>query len=93
MRYWYIRESKDVASHSGLQPLMMFPVPSLGKKSRDVSDIFVVTLSALSEGILTTIVLYFMDKLRQKSKIPDKFQKNPFYDITCHIYHLIIQSY
>lgn len=52
----------------GLQPLMMFPVPSIGKEPRTVSDILAITLSALAGGILTTIVLYFMDKCRAEGK-------------------------
>jgi len=53
----------------GLQPLMMFPVPLIGKT---VSDVLATTLSALVGGVLITIVLYFMDKFRsegQKDKL------------------------
>jgi hypothetical protein len=57
----------------GLQPLMMFPIPSIGKEPRTVSDILAVTLSALVGGLLTTIVLYFMDKCRNTAK-KDKVQ-------------------
>jgi hypothetical protein len=57
----------------GLQPLMMFPIPSIGKEPRTVSDILAVTLSALAGGLLTTIVLYFMDKCRNAGK-KDKMQ-------------------
>jgi hypothetical protein len=57
----------------GLQPLMMFPIPSIGKEPRTVSDIFAVTLSALAGGLLTTIALYFMDKCRSAGK-RDKLQ-------------------
>jgi hypothetical protein len=57
----------------GLQPLMMFPIPSIGKEQRTVSDILAVTLSALAGGLLTTIVLYFMDKCRNAGK-KDKLQ-------------------
>jgi hypothetical protein len=57
----------------GLQPLMMFPIPSIGKEPRTVSDIIAVTLSALAGGLLTTIVLYFMDKCRNAGK-KDKLQ-------------------
>jgi len=52
----------------GLQPLMMFPIPSIGKEPRTVSDILAVTLSAFAGGILTTIALYFLDKCRAESK-------------------------
>jgi len=52
----------------GLQPLMMFPIPSFGGEQRTVSDIIAVTLSALAGGLLTTIVLYFMDKCRAEAK-------------------------
>lgn len=44
----------------GLQPLVMFPVPVL---NRTVGDILSVTLSALAGGILSTIALYYMDKV------------------------------
>jgi len=49
----------------GLQPLMLFPIPLINKT---VSDVLAVTLSALAGGILTTIVLYFMDKCRAEGK-------------------------
>jgi hypothetical protein len=49
----------------GLQPLMLFPVPLINKT---VSDVLATTLSALAGGILTTIVLYFMDKCRAEGK-------------------------
>jgi hypothetical protein len=52
----------------GLQPLMMFPIPSFGGEPRTVSDIIAVTLSALAGGILSTVALYFMDKCRQDEK-------------------------
>ncbi|MDR1970849.1 MAG: hypothetical protein LBQ46_02905 [Treponema sp.] len=52
----------------GLQPLMMFPIPSFGGEQRTVSDIIAVTLSALAGGILSTIALYFMDKCRHDEK-------------------------
>jgi hypothetical protein len=52
----------------GLQPLMMLPIPSIGKEPRTVSDILAVTLSALAGGLLTTIALYFMDKCRNAGK-------------------------
>lgn len=51
-----------------LQPLMMFQIPSFGKEQRTVSDVIAVTLSALAGGLLTTIVLYFMDKCRALGK-------------------------
>jgi hypothetical protein len=64
---------KLLQSIPGLQPLMMFPIPSIEKESRTVSDILAVTLSALAGGLLTTIVLYFMDKCRNTGK-KDKLQ-------------------
>jgi hypothetical protein len=64
---------KLLQSIPGLQPLMMFPIPSIGKEPRTVSDILAVTLSALAGGLLTTIVLYFMDKCRNAGK-KDKLQ-------------------
>jgi hypothetical protein len=57
----------------GLQPLMMFPIPSIGKEPRTVSDILAVALSALAGGLLTTLALYFMDKCRNAGK-KDKLQ-------------------
>lgn len=59
---------KGLQAIPGLQPLMMFPIPSLGKEQRTVSDVIAVTLSALAGGLLTTIVLYFMDKCRGVGK-------------------------
>ena len=64
---------KGLQAIPGLQPLMMFPIPSLGKEQRTVSDVIAVTLSALAGGLLTTIVLYFMDKCRGAGK-HDKLQ-------------------
>lgn len=64
---------KGLQAIPGLQPLMMFPIPSLGKEQRTVSDVIAVTLSALAGGLLTTIVLYFMDKCRTSAK-HDKLQ-------------------
>lgn len=57
----------------GLQPLMMFPVPSFGQEPRTVSDILATTFSAMAGGLLTTIALYFMDKARNSAK-SDKLQ-------------------
>jgi hypothetical protein len=59
---------KLLQSIPGLQPLMMFPIPFPGQEPRTVSDILAVTLSALAGGLLTTIVLYFMDKCREDSR-------------------------
>ncbi len=64
---------KALQAIPGLQPLMMFPIPSFGGEQRTVSDVIAVTLSALAGGLLTTIVLYFMDKCREKSR-RDKLQ-------------------
>jgi hypothetical protein len=49
----------------GLQPLMMFPIPSFKGEQRTVSDVLAVTLSALLGGILTTIAIYLLDKFKQ----------------------------
>lgn len=49
----------------GLQPLMAFPIPLV---NRTVSDVLSVTLSALAGGILTTIALYYMDKIYMTEK-------------------------
>jgi hypothetical protein len=51
-----------------LEPIMMFPIPSPGKEPRTVSDILAVTLSALAGGLLTTTILYFMDKCRNEGE-------------------------
>lgn len=59
---------KLLQSIPGLQPLMMFPIPFPSKGTRTVSDILATTLSALAGGLITTIVLYFMDKYRESSK-------------------------
>ena len=59
---------KLLQSIPGLQPLMMFPIPFPGRETRTVSDIVAFTLSALVGGLVTTIVLYFMDKCRENSK-------------------------
>lgn len=59
----------------GLQPIMMFPIPSLGGVPRTVSDILAITLSSLLGGLLTTITIYYMDKFRRegaKSKLQIK---------------------
>jgi hypothetical protein len=50
----------------GLQPIMMFPLPFMSGKT--VSDAIAVTLSALAGGLISTIVLYYMDKFRQEKK-------------------------
>ena len=52
----------------GLQPIMMFPIPSLGAEQRTVSDVLSVTLSALAGGLATTIVIYYMDKFASAGK-------------------------
>lgn len=64
---------KLLQSIPGLQPLMMFPIPSFGKEQRTVSDVLAVTFSALIGGLLTTIVLYFLDKCKNNAK-HDKLQ-------------------
>lgn len=64
---------KFLQSIPGLQPIMMFPIPSLGREQRTVSDVIAVTLSAIAGGLVSTIVLYFMDKSRNEAK-KDKLQ-------------------
>lgn len=59
---------KLLQSIPGLQPLMMFPIPSFGGEQRTVSDILAVTISSLVGGVITTIVLYFMDRARENAK-------------------------
>ena len=54
----------------GLQPIMMFPIPFL--ENQTVSDILAVTLTSVLAGVVTTIVIYSMDKFREnirKSKL------------------------
>ena len=54
----------------GLQPIMMFPIPFL--ENQTVSDVLAVTLTSVLAGVVTTIVIYSMDKFRdnrRKSKL------------------------
>lgn len=51
----------------GLQPLMMFPIPLPGEP-KTVSDLLAVTMSSILGGLLTTLIIYLMDKLRGRSK-------------------------
>lgn len=53
-----------------LTPIFSFIVPVIGKS---VGDIVSTCLSAILGGVLTTIVIYFMDKLHSQSKA-DKIQ-------------------
>ncbi len=64
---------KFLQSIPGLQPIMMFPIPSFGGEQRTVSDVLAVTLSAVAGGLATTIVIYFMDKFASAGK-HDKLQ-------------------
>lgn len=57
----------------GLQPLMMFPIPFPGQEPRTVSDILAGTLTAVAGGLLTTVALYLMDRVRGAGKL-DKLQ-------------------
>lgn len=50
----------------GLQPIMMFPIPFL--ENQTVSDILAVTLTSVLAGVVTTIVIYSMDKFRNSNK-------------------------
>ena len=59
---------KLLQSIPGLQPLMVFPIPFPFQTPRTVSEIVSVVLSALIGGLLTTVVLYFMDKCRENAK-------------------------
>ncbi len=59
---------KLLQSIPGLGPFMMFPIPSIGSEPRTISDILAVTFSALAGGVLTTIVLYFLDKIQEGGK-------------------------
>lgn len=49
----------------GLQPIMLFPIPVV---NRTVSDVLSVTLSALAGGLLSTVALYYMDKVFLSAK-------------------------
>lgn len=64
---------KGLQAIPGLQPLMMFPIPSIRKEQRTVSDAIAITLSALAGGLISTVVLYFMDKCRNTT-LRDKLQ-------------------
>ncbi|TLS72532.1 hypothetical protein FE246_03860 [Aliarcobacter thereius] len=50
----------------GLQPIMMFSIPFL--ENQTVSDILAITLTSVLAGVVTTIVIYSMDKFRDNSK-------------------------
>jgi hypothetical protein len=52
---------------------MMFPIPSFGDEPRTVSDVLAVTLSAVAGGLITTILLYYMDRWFSAGK-KDKLQ-------------------
>jgi hypothetical protein len=52
---------------------MMFPIPSFGEEPRSVSDVLAVTLSAVAGGLITTILLYYMDRWFASGK-KDKLQ-------------------
>ena len=64
---------KFLQSIPGLQPIMMFPIPSFGDEPRTVSDVLAVTLSAVAGGLITTILLYYMDRWFAAGK-KDKLQ-------------------
>ena len=64
---------KFLQSIPGLQPIMMFPIPSFGEETRTVSDVLAVTLSAIAGGLITTILLYYMDRWFAAGK-KDKLQ-------------------
>jgi len=49
-------------------PLMYMPIPFIDSESRTVSDAIAVTLSAMVGGLLTTVVIYYMDKFRDQGK-------------------------
>ncbi len=79
----------------GLQPLMLFPL--FGE--RTVSDAIAVVLSSLVGGLVTTIVLYYMDKFHNRNKdLEIKFQlvslsgKLPQYAMM-QTYHNIAEGY
>lgn len=57
---------KLLQSIPGLQPVMMCPLPFTQGKT--VSDAIATTLSALAGGLISTIALYYMDKLRNDQK-------------------------
>lgn len=62
---------KGLQAIPGLQPLMLFPIPF--SNGRTVSDAIAITLSALAGGLISTVVLYFMDKCRNTT-LRDKLQ-------------------
>ncbi len=72
-----------------LQPVMMFPIPGDG---RTVSDIFAVTLSAILGSLLTTIVIYFMDKFRKDGENA-KLQIQLVYQGNIVSYYKVAQTY
>lgn len=64
---------KFLQSIPGLQPIMMFPIPSFGDEQRTVSDVLAVTLSAVAGALISTIVIYYMDRFFASNK-KDKLQ-------------------
>jgi len=77
----------------GLQPIMLFPLPSFSAgEQRTVSDAIAVTLSALTGGLLTTLVLYMMDSFRNASK-KSKLQIQLVYQSGVVVEYKIAQSW
>jgi len=50
------------------QAIMAFPIPDLFGRSLTISDFVATLLSGIVGGLISTIVVYYMDKFRQKSK-------------------------
>ncbi len=59
---------KALQAIPGLRPIMMFPIPSIGREQRTVSDAIAVTLSAMAGCLVSTIVIYFIDKIRSNDQ-------------------------
>ncbi|MEO9655499.1 hypothetical protein [Marinomonas sp.] len=83
---------KFLLSIPGIQPLMLFPLPSFGGEQRTVSDAIAVTLSSIAGGLLTTIVLYMMDSFRNSNK-KAKLQIQMVYQSGVVVEYKIAQSW
>ena len=79
---------KFLQSIPGLQPIMMFPIPSFGGEPRTGSDVLAVTLSAVAGGLITTILLYYMDRwfaVGKKDKLQIQLIATNGVVVQCHL--------
>ncbi|WP_345986985.1 hypothetical protein WCX18_07370 [Sulfurimonas sp. HSL1-2] len=80
---------KFLQSIPGLQPIMMFPLPFI---DQTVSDALAVTLTGIMGGLLTTIVIYAMDKFRNEGK-KSKIQIQLIYQSGVVVEYKTVQSW